>query len=275
LLLLCAGPSNPKPALTFAPIHLHLMFTSLTGRLAVLGLTLLAACNQAPPATEPPAAPAPKPAPAVPGPDLTTLTDSTAPAALLAYGRQYPGSEVLIKTRLGNIRVKLYDDTPIHKANFLLLTRKGVYSETMFNRVIKDFAVQGGQTANPRTIRLKKYRLPPEIRPAHFHRKGALAMARFDDQQNPNRLSSNTDFYLVVGEKLVPGQSQAMASRKLTPAQVQAYATVGGTPSLDGQYTVFGEVVEGQDVVDKIANEPVESDKWPVKDITLRVEVVK
>ncbi len=236
----------------------------------LLGLALLAACNQAPPAAAPT-----KTAPVVPGPDLATLADSTAPAALLAYGRQYPGSEVLVHTRLGNIRVKLYDDTPIHRANFLLLARKGVFDETMFNRVVKDFAVQGGQTYNARTIRLKRYRLPPEIRPAHFHKKGALGMARYDDEQNPHRLSSNTDFYFVVGEKLAPNQSQAMAGRKLTPAQVKAYATVGGVPSLDGQYTVFGEVIDGQDVVDKIANEPVESDKWPVKDIAIKVDVVK
>ncbi|OGX85888.1 peptidylprolyl isomerase [Hymenobacter glacialis] len=233
-------------------------------------LLLAAGCNQAPPATAPTAA-----AREIPGPDLATLTDSAAPAALLAYGRQHPGSEVLIKTRLGNIRVKLYDDTPVHKANFLLLARKGVFDETMFNRVVKDFAVQGGQTYGARTIRLKRYRLPPEFRPDHFHKKGALGMARYDDEQNPGRLSSNTDFYFVVGEKLDPNQSQAMAGRKLTPAQVKAYATVGGVPSLDGQYTVFGEILEGQDVVDKIANEPVEPDKWPVKDISLKVEVLK
>ncbi|GAB3573890.1 peptidylprolyl isomerase [Hymenobacter daeguensis] len=239
-------------------------------RLLVLSAGLLAACNQAPPATAPVAT-----RPVVPGPDLATLTDSTVPAALLAYGRQYPGSEVLVHTRLGTIRVKLYDDTPIHKANFLLLARKGVFDETMFNRVVKDFAVQGGQTYAARTIRLKRYRLPPEFRPEHFHRKGALGMARYDDEQNPGHLSSNTDFYFVVGEKLAPNQSQAMAGRKLTPAQVKAYATVGGVPSLDGKYTVFGEVVEGQDVVDKIANESVESDKWPVTDIPMKVEVVK
>jgi peptidyl-prolyl cis-trans isomerase B (cyclophilin B) len=241
-------------------------------RFLFLGLALLAACNQTPPptASAPPAA-----RPVIPGPDPAALSDSTAPAALLAYGRQYPGSEVLIKTRLGNIRVKLYDDTPIHKANFLLLTRKGVFSETMFNRVVKNFAVQGGQTTAPRAVRLHRYHLPPEIRPEHFHQKGALAMARYDDKQNPGRLSSNVDFYLVVGEKLAPNQSLAMAGRKLTPAQVKAYASTGGVPALDGQYTVFGEVVEGQDVVDKIATEPVESDGWPVKDIPLKVEVVQ
>ncbi|WP_375416714.1 peptidylprolyl isomerase [uncultured Hymenobacter sp.] len=230
----------------------------------------LAACNQTPP----PAA-QPKSLPPLPGPDPGTLADSSAPAALLAYGRQYPGSEVLITTRLGKIRVKLYDDTPIHRANFLLLTRKGVFNETMFNRVVKDFAVQGGQTTGARTIRLKRYRLPPEIRPTHFHRKGALGMARYDDEQNPGRLSSNTDFYFVVGEKLTPAQSRQMSGRLLTPAQLKAYATVGGVPSLDGQYTVFGEVIEGLDVVDRIANEPVESDKWPVDNIRMKVKVVK
>ncbi|WP_201986680.1 peptidylprolyl isomerase [Hymenobacter rubidus] len=245
------------------------MAPSFFGRL-VIGLALLAACNQTPPPTA-----APKTKPPVPGPDLATLTDSAAPAALLAYGRQYPGSEVLIKTRLGNIRVRLYDDTPIHKANFLLLARKGVFDETMFNRVVKDFAVQGGQTYAARTIRLKRYRLPPEFRAEHFHRKGALGMARYDDEKNPGKLSSNTDFYFVVGSTLAPNQSQAMAGRRLTPAQTKAYATVGGVPSLDGQYTVFGEVIEGQDVVDKIANEPVESDKWPVTDIPMKVEVVR
>lgn len=239
-------------------------------RLAPLLLLALAGCNQTPP----PTAAAQKPV-VIPGPDIGALTDSTAPAALLAYGRQYPGSEVLITTRLGKIRVKLYDDTPLHRANFLLLTRKGVFNETMFNRVVKGFAVQGGQTARARTIKLRRYRLPPEIRPAHFHVKGALGMARYDDEQNPRRLSSNTDFYFVVGEKLTPAQSQQMAGRRLSPAQLKAYAKVGGVPALDGQYTVFGEVVEGLDVVDKIANEPVESDKWPVEDIPLRVEVVR
>jgi peptidyl-prolyl cis-trans isomerase B (cyclophilin B) len=246
------------------------MRASYASPLLMLSLALLAACNQAPPATAPITA-----KPEIPGPNLATLSDTTAPAALLAYGQQYPGSEVLVKTRLGNIRVKLYDDTPIHKANFLLLARKGVFDETMFNRVVKDFAVQGGQTYEARTIRLKRYRLPPEFRSEHFHHKGALGMARYDDEKNPGHLSSNTDFYFVVGEKLDPNQSAAMAGRKLTPAQVKAYATQGGVPSLDGKYTVFGEVIEGQDVVDKIASEPVESDKWPVKDIPIKVEVVK
>ncbi|MGI4863246.1 MAG: peptidylprolyl isomerase [Janthinobacterium lividum] len=238
--------------------------------LPALALALLAACG---PADKPAAAPPPKP----PGPDIAALTDSTAPAALLAYGRQYPGSEVLFKTRLGTIRVKLYDDTPIHRANFLLLARRGVFDETVFNRVVKNFVVQGGQTSEQRTIRLRTYRLPPEVRPGHFHIRGALGMARYDDDENPQRLSSNTDFYFVVGKKLPPAVAQAAAvGRHLTPAQLSAYATTGGAPALDGSYTVFGEVIEGLDVVEKISQVPVDpQDKWPVEDVKMKVEVVK
>ncbi|OUJ72551.1 peptidylprolyl isomerase [Hymenobacter crusticola] len=239
-----------------------------------LGVALLfaTACGQADQPTEAPAA---KPAPpSAPGPDLTTLTDSNAAPLLLAYLKQYPASEVILHTRLGNMRIKLYDDTPIHKANFLLLSRKGVFDETVFNRVVKDLVIQGGRSDH-RTIRITKYHLPPEVRPAHFHKHGALGMARYDDEQNPGRLSSNNDFYIVHGKKMAPAMAQAMSGRKLTPAQLKAYQTDGGVPALDGKYTVFGEVVEGLEVIDKIANEPVDAYSWPKKDVDIKVEVVK
>ena len=236
-------------------------------------LAALAACS-APEKPAPP--PPPRPRPVVPGPDIGALTDSTAPAALRAYGRQYPGSEVLLHTRLGDIRLRLYDDTPLHRANFLLLVRKGVFDETVFNRVVRGFAIQGGQTAEVRSIRLRRYRLPPEIRAAHFHRRGALGMARYDDEQNPGRLSSNTDFYLIQGEKYSPAQAAAAAGRRLSPAQQRAYTEVGGTPSLDGQYTVFGEITQGLDVLDKIAAVPVNAqDHWPDEEVRIRAEVVR
>lgn len=238
--------------------------------LACLALATLATCG---PSDQPAATAPPKPKP--PGPDIAALTDSTAPAALLAYGRQYPGSEVQFATRLGTIRVKLYDDTPIHKANFLLLARRGVFDETVFNRVVKGFAVQGGQST-VRTIELRRYHLPAEVRPGHFHVKGALGMARYDDDQNPKRLSSNTDFYFVLGQKFSPADAKLNAGRRLTPGQVQAYATKGGVPALDGTYTIFGEVVDGLDVVEKISQVPVNpQDKWPVHDVGMKVTVVK
>lgn len=242
-------------------------------RLALASALLLAACNRQQPADET-VVPPPSAERNVPGPSLTALADSNAARLLLPYGKQYPASEVIVHTRLGDIRVKLYDDTPIHKANFLLLSRRGVFDETVFNRVVKGFAVQGG-ASDHRSIRMARYRLPPEIRPEHFHKRGALGMARYDDDENPGQLSSNTDFYFVQGQTMTPAQSQAMAGRPLTPAQQRTYATVGGVPSLDGKYTVFGEVLEGLDVVDKIANEPVDPYKWPKKDVDIKIEIVK
>ncbi|KAA9332402.1 peptidylprolyl isomerase [Hymenobacter busanensis] len=245
--------------------------------LLTAGCAALAACNQQPPAQDKPAAPAAPTTPdksGRPGPDLTTISDSNAVAVLTQYGQEHPETEVLFKTTFGNIRVRLYKDTPLHRANFLLLANKGYFDQTVFYRVVKDFVVQGGNSDH-RTIRLHKYHLPPEIRPAYFHRRGALGMARYDNEKNPQRLSSSHDFYFVQGTKLPPAQAQASAGRSLTPAQVQAYATQGGVPSLDGQYTVFGEVTEGLDVVEKIANTPVDAYKWPLKDVEMKLEVLK
>ncbi|WP_262923030.1 peptidylprolyl isomerase [Hymenobacter cellulosilyticus] len=126
---------------------LHLRYSILLTAGLALG-----SCNQTPPPAET-AAPAAPTRPPVPGPDLISLSDSNAVALLTEYGKAYPASEVIVHTRLGDLRVKLYDDTPIHKANFLLLARKGVFDETVFNRVVNGFAIQGGQSDH-RTIRI-------------------------------------------------------------------------------------------------------------------------
>ncbi|SNC67264.1 peptidyl-prolyl cis-trans isomerase B (cyclophilin B) [Hymenobacter gelipurpurascens] len=238
----------------------------------LLTAALATACNRNQPETvDAPAVP-----PTIPGPDLMQLSDSggVAEREILAYGQQYPATEVIMHTRLGDMRIKLYDDTPLHKANFLLLSRKGVFDETVFHRVVKGFAIQGGNS-NFRTIRMREYHLKPEIRPAHFHKYGALAMARYDGAQNPGKLSSNNDFYIVQGQKMTAAQAKASAARPLTPEQVKVYTTVGGTPGLDGEYTVFGEVIEGFDVIDKIANEPLDPYNWPKKDVKIKMEVVE
>jgi cyclophilin family peptidyl-prolyl cis-trans isomerase len=237
----------------------------------LLSAALATACNPNKPEASADLA---KPA-AVPGPDLTTLSDSggVAEREILAYGQQYPASEVIMHTRLGNMRIRLYDDTPLHKANFLLLSRKGVFDETVFHRVVKGFAIQGGNS-NFRTIPMREYHLKPEIRPQHFHKYGALAMARYDGAVNPGKLSSNNDFYIVQGKKFTPEEAKAAAG-SLSPEQIRAYTTVGGTPGLDGEYTVFGEVVEGFDVIDKIANEPLDPYNWPLKDVNIKMEVIE
>ncbi|MCA8829118.1 peptidylprolyl isomerase [Hymenobacter pini] len=244
------------------------MFSSSLRCLPLLGLLL--ACNQRQPEAT---ATTPK-APEAPGPALRSLADSNVVQLLTEYGHQYPGREVLLQTRHGNMRIRLYEDTPLHTANFLLLSRKGYFDQTVFNRVVKDFAIQGG-TSEQLAIRLSRYHLPPEIRTSHYHKRGAVGMARFDDDQNPNKLSSSHDFYIVQGKKVPAYEAQVSTYRTLTPEQLRTYATQGGVPSLDGQYTVFGEVVEGLDVIDKIAAEPVGSDNWPVEDVGIKIKVLK
>ncbi|GAA4373707.1 peptidylprolyl isomerase [Hymenobacter koreensis] len=248
-----------------------------SGLLAVLtvGTLLTAACTQSNPEADKDAElAAMEDGSGRPGPDLMSMSDSNCVAVLTKYGQEHPETEVLVKTRHGNIRVKLYKDTPLHRANFLLLANKGYFDQTVFYRVEKGFVVQGGNS-NTRTIMLRKYHIPPEIRPQYFHKPGALGMARFDDEKNPGRLSSSHDFYFVHGRKLEPAQAKAVAGRPLTAEQLQIYATQGGAPALDGLYTVFGEVTEGLDVVDKIAQEKVDPSSWPLNDVGMQLEVIK
>ena len=178
--------------------------------------------------------------------------------------------QVRISTNYGDIVVRLYDETPEHRDNFLKLAREGYYDSTLFHRVIKDFMIQGGdprtrdikgsefdangeETGNPRYWE----KIPAEINfPQLYHRRGALAAAREGDFVNPERKSSRTQFYIVWGRTFDAEQlarmEQRLAMQGITlPENVrEAYMNEGGTPHLDGQYTVFGEVVEGLEIVD-------------------------
>jgi cyclophilin family peptidyl-prolyl cis-trans isomerase len=241
---------------------------------AAFAVTLMTGCQQKPSGDAPDEAAT---AIEVPGPILDSLNEQNMVPLLTAYGRQYPGSEVLIHTRLGNIRVKLYDDTPLHRANFLLLTRKKFFDQGGFYRIVKDFMIQGGDD-DDREMGLGGYKVPAEFRSAHYHKRGALAMARFDDEINPQKASSNHDFYLVQGHRYTDADLDAIERQnliKFTPEQRETYKTVGGAPNLDGNYTVFGEVVSGLEVVDKIASTPVDGQKWPTTEVLTKVEVVK
>ena len=164
-------------------------------------------------------------------------------------------SIVQISTTYGNIKVKLYNETPLHRDNFLELAREGKYDGSVFHRIIDRFMIQGGGSPNLQTIDGRPT-IPAEINPKFIHKKGALAAARTGDQINPERRSSGSQFYIVQGNVYSKERMQQMAQRmgiEYTEEQLNAYAEVGGTPHLDMQYTVFGEVVEGLDVVDKIA----------------------
>lgn len=239
---------------------------------------------------------------------------------------------VAIKTSEGTIKVKLYNDTPIHRDNFIKLTKTKFFDGIIFHRVIKNFMIQGGDpdSRNPKPDSTygeggPGYDLPAEIVNTHFHRKGVLAAAREGDKTNPERKSSGSQFYIVQGKKFTDAELDAVEKKvndrlrlntiqkifesekakeenkdlsaeefkstvnlkveaainsippfKISEERRQVYKNVGGSPHLDGSYTIFGEVIEGMDVVDKIANTPTNAKDRPLKDITiLNVKVTR
>ena len=202
-------------------------------------------------------------------------------------------TEVLLETIEGNIRIALYDETPLHRDNFIKLTKMHVYDSLLFHRVIEDFMIQSGDI-NSKNARPGQrlgtgdfdYTQEPEFRlPQIFHRRGSVAMAREPDIVNPEMRSSACQFYIVWGQRLGSQQIEKVQERldtmthgrvKLTPEMIKAYEIVGGTPHLDGQYTVFGEVTEGLDVVERIQKAQTDKFDRPLKDIRiLRATVTK
>lgn len=244
-------------------------------------------------------------------------------------------SNIKISTTLGDIVVRLYDETPLHRDNFLKLATTGYYDNVLFHRVIKDFMIQGGDPNSKEAVPGAQYgtggpdyTIEAEIKPELIHKRGALAAARLGDEVNPERRSSGSQFYIVWGQVYNQGQIgqlakqmdmqaqqaifnqlvaehrseimqlrrdrnqeglmelqndlqaqtyakfQSMPNKGLTDAQKEAYTTVGGTPHLDGQYTVFGEVIEGLDVVEKIQSTKTQRGDRPCEDIKiLKTEV--
>lgn len=189
----------------------------------------------------------------------------------------------LISTQYGDIKVKLYNETPQHRDNFVKLVEQGFYDGTLFHRIIKEFMIQGGdpnsKNAQPGAMLGNGgpgYTIPAEILPGLIHKKGALSAARLGDQMNPKRESSGSQFYVVQGKKWTDDELNMFAQRglKLTPEQREIYKTIGGTPHLDGAYTVFGEVVEGLDVLDKIAATPTGQVDRPIEDIKMTVKML-
>ena len=169
--------------------------------------------------------------------------------------------DVLLQTNYGDIVVRLSDSTPLHRDNFLLLTKKGFYDSLLFHRVISNFMIQGGdpnsknaKSGEPLGNGGPSYKIPPEFRQTLFHKKGVIAAARGN---NPEKASSGSQFYIVQGKIFTDAGLDSVETyrlkRKIPADQREVYKTIGGTPHLDQAYTVFGEVVNGLDVVDKIA----------------------
>lgn len=198
------------------------------------------------------------------------VTPENVREVLTAYGKDNPETEVTIETKFGTIRLKLYEDTPLHRANFVKLIKDGHYEKAEFYRIAKGFVIQGGDLSKK-----LPYLVPAEFSPNHFHKKGALSMARHDEN-NPDMQSSATEFYIIQGNTYyaedIPVQEKALGIT-LSPEQRKIYETVGGSMELDQRYTVFGEVVEGLDVVEKIANEKVYDVEKPLQKIPMKVSV--
>lgn len=189
---------------------------------------------------------------------------------------------VTITTNQGTMRFILFDEAPKHKANFIKLAKDKFYDGLLFHRVIDDFMIQGGdpnsRNAKPDEMLGKGdngYKIPAEFSPKLFHQKGALAAAR---DNNPAKESSGCQFYIVQGRKWSKPDLEKQATRaarKLTDDQKKVYETVGGTPHLDGSYSVFGQLIDGMDVIDKIGSVERDERDRPEKDVAMKVSVKK
>ncbi len=202
------------------------------------------------------------------------------------------GKTVVLETTMGSIRIALYDDTPLHRDNFLKLVGEHYYDSLLFHRVIHNFMIQTGSPdsrhAEPGEAvghKDKDYTLEAEIRlPQHFHKRGAVAAAREGDRTNPERRSSGGQFYIVWGttystltlDRLdLKLDSLSHGTMGFSEEMRDQYRKYGGSPHLDGQYTVFGEVVEGLDVVDKIQQVYTDDYHRPVDDVRIIRAVVE
>ncbi|HEY0899252.1 MAG TPA: peptidylprolyl isomerase [Sphingobacteriaceae bacterium] len=204
--------------------------------------------------------------------------------ATTAFAAKPTHKYVRIKTNQGECVVMLYNQTPQHRDNFLKLAKEGFYNGTLFHRVINAFMIQGGdpdsKTAKPGQALGEGdlgYTVPAEFRDSLFHKKGVLAAAR---DNNPEKASSASQFYLVQGKVFTDAQldmieTQRLQGRKIPAYQREVYKTLGGTPHLDKNYTAYGEIVQGLEMVDKIAAVKTAAGDRPIEDVKMEVTVLK
>jgi len=211
----------------------------------------------------------------------TVLTQDNSVEFLIEYGKKHTETIIEISTYLGTMRVKLYKNTPLHRASFLYLINNGYFNDTYFHRVVKGFMIQGGNTDNWGTSKIRdkigNYKVPAEINKHNFHKKGALSAAR-NYVDNTDKLSTPFEFFIVQGHTFNKQQLRLLEEqykKKITPNQRKEYIKTGGTPHLDGEHTVFGEVIEGLDVIDEIASVPTDKGEWPEKNVVMQVKIIK
>ncbi|OOQ61278.1 peptidylprolyl isomerase [Mucilaginibacter pedocola] len=206
--------------------------------------------------------------------------------ACIGFAKPPKNQYVRIRTSYGDCIIRLYNETPMHRDNFVKLTKQGFYNGTLFHRVIQNFMIQGGDPDSRDTTKAKpgaelgngdvKYTIPAEFRDSLFHKRGVLAAARDD---NPKKASSGCQFYIVEGKRFTPGrldtlENTRLKGRKIPAWQRDIYTTVGGAPHLDQNYTVYGEVVTGIDMVDRIAAVKKDERDRPTTNVPMTVEVL-
>ena len=202
--------------------------------------------------------------------EVTQIDPDNVREQLRAYGEANPEKEVVLETEFGNMRVRLYEDTPLHRANFIKNIKEGIYEDAEFYRIYYQFMIQAG--IYPKEL---NYTIPAEFNKKYIHKKGALSMAR-SDENNPELESSSTEFFIVHGSKYADYQVEDEMQNlglTLSPEQKQTYLTSGGYMSLDQQYTTFGEVIEGLEVIDKIAAVKVYNEDKPLKKIPVTIRI--
>ena len=191
---------------------------------------------------------------------------------------------VSIETEYGTMDVKLYDETPLHRDNFVKLVESGFYDGLLFHRVIKEFMIQGGDP-DSKTAEAGMhlgagdlgYTIPAEINTKFYHKRGVLSAARQGDQVNPQKRSSGSQFYIVQGRPFSVNEMYMMKTQRgmeFTQQQEKDYMSIGGSPWLDNEYTIFGEITKGLEVIDKIADEETDQGDRPLKDIRMKMTMI-
>jgi len=203
-----------------------------------------------------------------------------------AFAGKPKNQYIRIRTSYGDCIIRLYNETPKHRDNFIKLTKQGFYNGTLFHRVIQNFMIQGGDPDSRDTSKNKPgaelgngdvgYTVPAEFRDSLFHKRGVLAAARDD---NPTKASSGCQFYIVEGKRFTDGKLDTLENTRLKGRKIPAwerdyYKSVGGAPHLDQNYTVYGEVVSGIDMVDRIAAVKTDKNDRPKEDVSMTVELL-
>ena len=213
------------------------------------------------------------------------LTNQNVKQKLTDFGIKNKEEKILIRTEFGDIKIRLYKNTPLHRANFLLLAKSNFFDSTIFYRVIRNFMIQGGNSDKNNMLqkmaKIGLYRVPPEINPKNIHKRGALAMAvqeqYYKDPTKINLSSSPYNFYIIQKGPLSDSYMDKIEIKyniTIPEKNRKIYRKIGGSPHLDNEYTVFGEVISGLSVVDKISKQITNGKNRPLKNIYLSVEVM-